>query len=69
MAVLIDTDNPMRDALETIRGTDVISAQKKLSLLRGLKGLRRSHCPASGNCAECQTQQRCVPAIADLLGS
>lgn len=67
--MLINTDNPMRDALETIRGTDVISYEKKRSLLRGLKGLRRRHCPASGNCAECQTPQRCVPAIADLLGS
>lgn len=65
----LNADNPMRDALEIIRGTDVISAEKKRSLLRGLKGLRHRHCPASRNCAECLTQQRCVTAIADLLGS
>ncbi|MFD1623117.1 hypothetical protein [Azospirillum griseum] len=36
----LNADNPMRDALEIIRGTDVISAEKKRSLVRGLKGLR-----------------------------
>ncbi len=66
---MLNAINPMRDAMEIIRGTDVISDDKKRVLFQGLKDLRRHHCPSQEKCAQCQTPQRCVAAIADLLGS
>ncbi|PWC37584.1 hypothetical protein [Azospirillum sp. TSO35-2] len=67
--MLIDVTNPMRDAFETIRATDVISDDKKRVLFQGLDALRRTHCPTTTLCEECQTRRRCLTAVVDLLGS
>lgn len=71
--MFIDASNPMQDALETIRGTDVISEAKKHALRQGLEALRRQHCPqhlqATGGCDDCVTRHRCLAAVLDLLGS
>lgn len=66
---MLDATNPMFDAIETIRGTDVISDEKKSTLFQGIERLRRNHCPANQNCAACPTPRRCLNAIVDLLGS
>ncbi|PWC77716.1 hypothetical protein TSH64_25425 [Azospirillum sp. TSH64] len=63
----------MRDAIETIRATDVISDSKKRILFQGLEALRDRHCPdprpMAGRCEECSSRSRCLPAVLDLLGS
>lgn len=66
---MLNATNPMGDALDIIRGTDVISDEKKHVLFQGLNDLRRHHCPPQDKCAQCPTPQRCMAAIADLLGS
>lgn len=67
--MMLDATNPMFDAIETIKGADVISEEKKYILFQGIERLRRNHCPANQNCAACPTRRRCLNAIADLLGS
>ncbi|MFP5514487.1 MAG: hypothetical protein ACLGJC_15535 [Alphaproteobacteria bacterium] len=71
--MFIDPSNPMQDAFETIRATDVISDAKKHALCLGLEALRRQHCPqhfqATGCCDDCVTRRRCLMAVLDLLGS
>ncbi|CAO3353737.1 hypothetical protein ABNQ39_03535 [Azospirillum sp. A26] len=71
--MLIDATDPMRDAIETIRATDVISESQKRILFQGLEALRNRHCPdprpMTGRCEECLSRSRCLPAVLDLLGS
>jgi hypothetical protein len=71
--MFIDATNPMRDAIETIRATDVISDAKKHILFEGLATLRNLHCPdphgMTGSCENCLSHRRCLTAVADLLGS
>ncbi|MBK1841556.1 hypothetical protein JHL17_29560 [Azospirillum sp. YIM B02556] len=71
--MLIDTTDPIRDAFETIRATDVISDAKKHVLYRGLEMLRRQHCPETqrptDTCEDCLSHRRCLTAVVDLLGS
>ncbi|WP_372396840.1 hypothetical protein ABMY26_22350 [Azospirillum sp. HJ39] len=69
MAMLLDAANPMQDAFETIRATDVISDDKKHVLYRELEAWRRQHCQADSQCEECRTRRRCLTAVFDLLGS
>lgn len=66
---MLNATNPMLDAMDIIRGTDVISDEKKRVLFQGLNDLRRHNCPPPEHCAQCQTSKRCMAAIADLLGS
>lgn len=66
---MLDMNNPMFDAIETIKGTDVISSDKKLGMFQALERFRRSHCPPHGNCLPCAMRRRCLATIADLLGS
>ncbi|MBP2227255.1 hypothetical protein J2847_000535 [Azospirillum agricola] len=68
--MILDTMNPMFDAIETIKGTDVISDEKKCALFQGIERLRRSHCPPNQKlCTACPTRRRCLADILDLLGS
>ncbi|CAO3406445.1 hypothetical protein [Azospirillum largimobile] len=71
--MFIDASNPMQDALETIRATDVISDAKKHALCQGLEALRRQHCPPhlqTTGCGDgCVSHRRCLMAVLDLLGS
>lgn len=71
--MFIDATNPMRDAIETIRATDVISDAKKHILFQGLEALRNKHCPdprpMAGRCEVCLSHSRCLTAVVDLLGS
>ena len=71
--MFIDATNPMRDAIETIRATDVISDSKKRILFQGLEALRNQNCPdprpMTGSCENCLSHRRCLTAVADLLGS
>ncbi|MBY6261629.1 hypothetical protein EI613_06745 [Azospirillum sp. 412522] len=71
--MFLDATNPMGDAIETIRATDVISDAKKHLLFQGLEALRREHCPqprqTNGCCADCLSHRSCLIAVADLLGS
>ncbi|CAO3421587.1 hypothetical protein [Azospirillum endophyticum] len=71
--MLIDATNPIRDAFETIRATDVISDAKKHVLYQGLEALRRQHCPEpqrpAGRCEDCLSHRRCLTDVEDLLGS
>ncbi|PWC85858.1 hypothetical protein TSH100_14915 [Azospirillum sp. TSH100] len=71
--MFIDATNPMRDAIETIRATDVISDAKKHILFQGLEALRNQHCPdprpMTGCCEDCLSRTRCLTAVVDLLGS
>lgn len=71
--MFIDASNPMQDALDTIRATDVISDTKKHALRQGLEALRRQHCPPhlqSAGCGDdCRSRHRCMTAVLDLLGS
>ncbi|MCG5243335.1 hypothetical protein [Azospirillum doebereinerae] len=67
--MMLDTTNPLFDAIETIRGTDVISDEKKAVLVRGIERLRVTQCPTGQPCASCPIRTRCVAAITDLLGS
>ncbi|WP_042442696.1 hypothetical protein [Azospirillum sp. B510] len=71
--MFIDATNPMRDALETIRATDVISDARKHAMYQELEALRRLHCthprPPDGCCEDCLSHRDCLTAVADLLGS
>jgi len=67
--MLLDTTNPMFDAIETIRGTDVISDEKKAVLVRGIERLRLAQCPTGQSCASCPIRTRCLNTVTDLLGS
>ncbi len=67
--MMLDTTDPMLDAMQTIRGTDVISDEKKSILFQGIERLRRTQCPANQNCQSCATKRRCLNAIIDILGS
>ena len=71
--MFIDAANPMQDALETIRITDVISEAKKHALRQGLEALRRKHCPEhlepTGCTGDCRSRHICMTAVLDLLGS
>lgn len=67
--MFLDATDPMHDAYETIRATDVISDDKKRILFQGLENLRRRHCREGGGCDCCATRRRCLNDVADLLGS
>ncbi|MBP2303124.1 hypothetical protein [Azospirillum picis] len=67
--MIVDVTNPMQDALDTIRATDVISNEKKRALIRALEEFRRQNCTPAPSCEECATHARCLSAIADVLGS
>ncbi|MCW2239597.1 hypothetical protein [Azospirillum canadense] len=63
------TKEMMRDAIATVRGADVVSAEQKARLMAKLARIENELCPDTHRCLKQWPDCRCARMIADVLGS